>query len=487
MGPNDVELRLRQLLMQQKSVAAEFAAVAEKNILRARTSERDADRALFIAKLRFGRRMHAFEVPQTERLRFQDFIHTSNCPAQDQTSYFLGSERRPPPKFLKSRAVKKLASEIVGSSPHIAQAVRSYGGHWWTHVKWEPTDGEALGRADMPWGAVALQAHFSDFVRRVQRIARNPFLQVRLSNYQTTRALSSGTLARELTFARHQAVFVATLQAITDTQSRCFHPGSVECLVCGELGRVDLRLVAEFGLHPSTCDWCATLITTREKPSIFYRGVSDETQRELFELAFSELDRLTDFPYWRSPFLDSKMMKRLRIGSLPASVSRTMSIVLACLARKEVVGRLYENPEAIISGAGLSNQFPRGKGRGVRSIASDGHLCLSFGERDICEFLHQKGVEHSREPQYAKFSVMPEIFGATRGDFLVGGVIYEFAGLAGNAAYDEKLALKVRRATEQGIAVTVITPDQLDKLERVFAGHLGPSSPLDTEPRVDKN
>lgn len=465
-------MELRQFFAHQLEMAESYKLELKRKLWKVHKSEAEADSHLFEVKVRYGRKSLAFKVPMTERLKFGGFIHRSGCPMEvadrgkDHRS--IGNESRPPERFLRSPLIRALAWSCYKKSDALRQALELYGGFWWYHLVWGSTETRTIDHTDMPSDVAVLEALSPGVANKIRLAGMNPFLRKGLSSYQTRRALSEGTLFRDLAFARHQAIFVGLLHQITSFQQRCDHPNLVDCIICEREGRSDLRTVAEYALHPQTCEWCAVLISAKEKPATFYKGIDDETQREVFERAFSKLDELTDFTYWRSPFVSRKTIKELRIGFLPDPLAVELSLVVGSLARPEVVGRIYENPEAIILGAGLANYFPRGKGRGVRTIASDGHLCLSYGERDICEFLFEQGIEHSREPLYAHFSTKPENFGASRGDFLIGQTIFEFAGLAGDKVYDAKLQKKVSNARAEGIDVRVIVGDDLGKLAEVF-------------------
>ena len=453
-------------------MAESYKLELKRKLWKAHKSEAEANSSLFEVKVRLGRKSLPFDVPMTERLKFMGFIHCEGCSLnvadRSHERGYIGNERRPPERFLRSLVLKQLARDIYRQSADIRRALELYGGFWWHHLVWDPAEERTLTPSGMPSGVGTLESLAPGTANKIRLAGMNPFLRTGLSSYQTRRSLSEGTLLKDKAFARHQALFAALLYQITSLQERCVHPALIDCAVCGEEGRLDLRTVSEYALHPQTCEWCAALISAKEKPATFYKGIDDDGQRQIFEHAFAKLDQLTDFTYWRTPFLSRKTIKSLKIGYLPDSLAVDLSLVVSSLARPEVVGRLYENPEAIIFGAGLANYFPRGKGRGVRSIASDGHLCLSYGERDICEFLHKNGIDHSREPLYANFSNEPAKFGASRGDFLIGETIFEFAGLAGDKIYDAKLKKKVSNARAEGIDVRVIGTKDLENLAAVF-------------------
>ncbi len=103
--------------------------------------------------------------------------------------------------------------------------------------------------------------------------------------------------------------------------------------------------------------------------------------------------------------------------------------------------------------AGILEDGTRKTSRGIQSIAKDGHVCLSLGEKTIDDFLHQHGIAHEKEPKY------PE--GNFRGDFKVNGTMIEYFGLVGNPDYDAKIKEKTRICRKHGITLVAIYPDDL--------------------------
>jgi hypothetical protein len=130
----------------------------------------------------------------------------------------------------------------------------------------------------------------------------------------------------------------------------------------------------------------------------------------------------------------------------------------------------FESDLHFINASGLENISHNPKSRGKKSISSCGHVCLSMGERDICEHLFGQGIPHSREPYYGDMTGEKGVteFGGMRGDFLIGDTVFEFAGMAGNAEYEMKMTLKQQLAEGYGIDLKVIYPNQLSKLGEIF-------------------
>jgi hypothetical protein len=107
---------------------------------------------------------------------------------------------------------------------------------------------------------------------------------------------------------------------------------------------------------------------------------------------------------------------------------------------------------ALISSGVLEGDSQK-MGRGIRSLASDGHICHSLGERTIDDLLSAAGIEHTREPGY------PE--GNFRADFQVGETLIEYFGLAGDPQYDEKTRVKREICTRHGVRLVCLFPQDV--------------------------
>ncbi len=99
--------------------------------------------------------------------------------------------------------------------------------------------------------------------------------------------------------------------------------------------------------------------------------------------------------------------------------------------------------------------------RGVRSIATDGHLCLSLGQRTVCDLLHRHGVDHEREVGYPGESRF-------RTDWKIGTTFVEYFGLAGNSEYDLKIAQKKHLAAALKIPLISIYPKDMADAQRLL-------------------
>jgi hypothetical protein len=156
---------------------------------------------------------------------------------------------------------------------------------------------------------------------------------------------------------------------------------------------------------------------------------------------------------------------------LRSFTTKEITALLRLLRRKPSLSRVkavYGSWLNALIHAGLLVDGTRPTSRGTQTIARDGHVCLSLGEKTIDDFLLANGIPHEKEPSYPK--------GSYRADFRIGEVLVEYFGLTGHASYDEKTREKMRICKECGIELIAIMPGDLahqrkleDKLARVLA------------------
>jgi len=140
--------------------------------------------------------------------------------------------------------------------------------------------------------------------------------------------------------------------------------------------------------------------------------------------------------------------------------------VSSLLPWKDTVSELFGSWAHLLEKSGLLSARQRGRG-GHQSIASDGHHCLSLGERAICEFLTKNGMTHEKEPMYPHHAVLNPN-GLLRGDFLVNGMIIEFAGMMSNSEYAERMAEKQKLAKALKIGWMKLEASSLNDLSSML-------------------
>jgi len=109
--------------------------------------------------------------------------------------------------------------------------------------------------------------------------------------------------------------------------------------------------------------------------------------------------------------------------------------------------------------AGVLMDGTRETPRGTHTLAIDGHVCLSLGEKTIDDYLFRKNIPHKREIHYPTTRY--------RTDFVVENVFIEYFGLAGNQEYDLKITEKRNLCKAHNIQLIEIYPKDLINVEKL--------------------
>lgn len=128
------------------------------------------------------------------------------------------------------------------------------------------------------------------------------------------------------------------------------------------------------------------------------------------------------------------------------------------------------------TGLASSGALPGGvqaTARGIRCLATDGHVCNSLEEQEIDNWLSAHGIAHTKEPMYPPHNVFnPK--GKRRADWQVEGTLIEFFGLVGDPRYDAKRDDKVALASALGLDLLAVYPADLWNIDELLSAHLPP-------------
>jgi hypothetical protein len=114
--------------------------------------------------------------------------------------------------------------------------------------------------------------------------------------------------------------------------------------------------------------------------------------------------------------------------------------------------------------------------RGTMIRARDGHLCLSLRERAVCDFLHQHGIAHEREPLYPRDPDY-NVNGLRRADWILAdGTLVEMWGLPNDPAYAAKMGEKRSLAQRHGLRLIELLDPDLPRLPEIFEPWLQPGT-----------
>lgn len=149
----------------------------------------------------------------------------------------------------------------------------------------------------------------------------------------------------------------------------------------------------------------------------------------------------------------------LHASSAPQKRARAFQL-LARRPSREAVKAAFGGWFQVLVAAGIVDGEGEPGYLGTRSVPTDGHVCLSMGERTICELLTSAGIEHVHEPRYPE-SMM-------RADFKIGDSFVEYLGLAGRQDYDEKTRRKKAHAKLHSLQLELVYPRQLGDQDQLL-------------------
>lgn len=236
------------------------------------------------------------------------------------------------------------------------------------------------------------------------------------------------------------------------------------CVLCGQqfwpqaLDQLDLQRA---GL-PRYCSPCVMLM--RRDVWALGRTPADHLKSMLVTIV-QRFYKLTGvFPY--------QNITSTPIGELPDDQRDLWARLLLLMPHPDTIWKLYGNWREFLHAAGMLDQAPRKGWSGYVTLATDGHIALSIGERIICDWLHNHGIAHEKEPVYPTHPVLnPD--GKLRADWLIGDCWVELAGRMSDSKYAANMERKQQLAQECGLRHLVLLPAEVRRLDRIAAEHWG--------------
>ena len=236
------------------------------------------------------------------------------------------------------------------------------------------------------------------------------------------------------------------------------------CKLCGRIFN-PYRETLWYGLiPPGICDICLSLAMDGE---IFIHEVYNLSKPDIKKNCIAGVKRFeTTFGFTPSSKIDRKRMlgDLLSIERLSASDISTLSVI-ATLPRQQTAKSTFGSWSHMLEESGLLEgaRAPQG---GYQSIGRDGHLCLSIGERLICEFLTKSHIKHTKEPHYPR-DVILNPGGLLRADFKVADTFIEFAGRMSNPDYALNIERKRKLARKYRINLMILETFDQDAIEEL--------------------
>lgn len=188
--------------------------------------------------------------------------------------------------------------------------------------------------------------------------------------------------------------------------------------------------------------------------------------------ALAALAKLGDLEFDGQPMLE----EQLSVLHVDPSNPVDPMVIDRMLALRQAIRRRQWAWTHLLVDSGLAPSGVR-LARGTAINARDGHRCSSLREKAVDDFLHQHGIEHSREPMYPAHAELNPL-GRSRGDWLLAdGTFVELWGMPDDPAYAEKMSKKTLLAETAGLRLVGILDEDLPRLPEVFADWLPPGEP----------
>ena len=264
-------------------------------------------------------------------------------------------------------------------------------------------------------------------------------------------------------------VYLQVMRQILENAGPCKHFDETPCLACGEMFYPQVVANSIRVIGASFCAGCISLAT--DDIGRYSKAIKGKVAQREFAInglrAFVEVTGYLP----AADLKPSKFLGKSPIHNLPNDTAMDLVKAWAIVPRPVAVKSLFPSWAHLLDAAGLLDGNYNPNSRGRRSISSCKHLCLSLGERYICEFLNKKNVSHTREPEYPHHEQFNSN-GKLRADFLIGDLWVEFAGLKGQPSYDSRMSNKSKLGKALDLNLLIIEPKDLGSLEDIFAPRL---------------
>ena len=251
------------------------------------------------------------------------------------------------------------------------------------------------------------------------------------------------------------------LKLFIEKYYKCEHFELSKCIICNSDFFPQSNNEWVNRVPPVFCDICLTMgfsaSTDFNKRLGFTMEERKENYREGIKIYSEYFGFIPPVGYQKRKVIQQLNQSRISLDELVYAMK-----VSSLLPWTETVKVMFGSWAHLLEESGLLSERQRGFG-GHQSIASDGHLCLSMGERAICEFLTKNEVKHEKEPSYP-FDEKLNPNNLLRGDFLINGLIIEFAGMMNNPDYAAKMKIKEKLAASHKIHWLKLENSKLDDL-----------------------
>lgn len=209
--------------------------------------------------------------------------------------------------------------------------------------------------------------------------------------------------------------------------------------------------------HSSAWLWTRGMILTPEQK----RAVIKRNSKSIFTAErrkrLSELAKVNLMPYWKRPYSKEELVDKIKKfylehGRIPLKRDFNMY---------EEYRQRFGSWNNAIKLAGFE---PNPVVFSKKFIAKDGHICDSYAERIVDDWLYKHQIKHERN-QYYKGTKMTS-------DFAIGNIFIEYFGLAGeDKIYDQNILRKREFCQKTALKLIEIYPSDLfpNRLSKIIS------------------
>lgn len=194
------------------------------------------------------------------------------------------------------------------------------------------------------------------------------------------------------------------------------------------------------------------------------KGLSSNNLKHATARGILAVRALADHEFGGAAFVEAQLAT---VHGDPARPVDARDIDRSMLLRIAITRRQLPWTHVLID-AGLAEDGVR-LSRGTALKAIDGHRCSSMLEKVIDDFLHQHGIDHTREPLYP-FDENHNPNTRLRADWLLSdGTFVEMWGMPDDPGYADKMRKKIELAARHKLRLVGITPVETGNLSTIFA------------------
>ena len=163
-----------------------------------------------------------------------------------------------------------------------------------------------------------------------------------------------------------------------------------------------------------------------------------------------------------------KYMENIELPTQPPERQVEIGRVLLKMPAYDIYIEKFGSWLKCLTLAGVLDDGHRKTSRGIQCLASDGHLCLSLGEKAIDDWLTNHGITHDKEVLYP-FDEQLNPNRLARTDWKVDAHFIEYAGLMDSSEYAQKMQRKEQLAAKYHINLMIVEPADLFRLDEKLA------------------